>query len=168
MKNVFNKLSDSLYYASKVFSAVLLGLLAVLMLIGVFARYLFNDPIVWLYELTLVLFSWMIFFGISVAMKNGENITLNLFKQLPPMGESIFAVMANISTLLFFYFIIKEGLVIIQSTHTEFYNTIPLSTAWFYVPLPLCGTFSLIHMLSAYTEKTNPLKSEQINAEEGA
>ena len=166
MKNVLNKLSDMLYCGCKVFSAVVLGILAVLMFIGVIARYVFNNPIVWLNELTLVMFSWMVFSGVSVAMKNGENVTLDLFKKLSPLGKLIFAVLANISTLMFFYFIIKEGLAIIQSTHTEFYNTIPLSTAWFYVPLPLCGIFSLIHMLSAYTEKTNPLKKAQVTTEE--
>ncbi|MDC7244677.1 MAG: TRAP transporter small permease [Sphaerochaetaceae bacterium] len=166
MKQILNILSEKLYAICKTASAVLLGVLAVFIFAGVIARYIFNSPFVWLYELTLIMFSWMVFLAISVAVKKGENVTLNLFGTLPKTVNFAFMIIANITTVLFFFFLTKEGIVIIRSTSTETYNTINISTAWFYVLVPVCGIFSLIHMLDAYVNRIDPLNRPSISSEE--
>ncbi len=164
MKKTLDILSEKLCTICKELAAILLGILAVFIFAGVIARYVFNNPFVWLYEFTLILFSWMVFLGISVAVKNGENVTLNLLGTLPAKLNLMFVVLTNICTIYFFFLLTKEGIVIIKSTSTEMYNTINISTAWFYVPLPVCGVISLIHMLDAYVEKKNPLQKIQTAA----
>lgn len=166
MKQALEVISEKLCTICKLLAAILLGILAVLIFAGVIARYVFNNPFVWLYEVTLILFSWMVFLGISVAVKNGENVTLNLIGTMPAKLELAFAVLANVCTVLFFFFLTKEGIVIIGSTSSETYNTIDISTAWFYVPVAVCGVISLVHMVSAYVGKRNPLHRLQTAAGE--
>ncbi|MGD1823355.1 MAG: TRAP transporter small permease [Pleomorphochaeta sp.] len=157
MKKIIISLSDFLYKLFKELDIILLLVLAVLTFSGVVSRYLFNNPLVWLYELTLVLFSWIIFGGISMAFKTGENIRVDLFGNHRKKLKKIFAIFGNIFTIIFLLVVIKNGITIISTTWAQQYNTIDISTAWFYIPFPLCALVSIIHIFSGLLEKKNPL-----------
>ena len=49
--------------------AVLLGLMALVTFVNVVLRYVFNESIIWGLEVTLVLFAWLVLFGISYCVK---------------------------------------------------------------------------------------------------
>lgn len=168
MKGFIIKISDFLYECFKIFDILLLGILAILTFLGVVARYIFNNPIVWNYEITLILFSWLIFSGVSVAFKTGENIRIDLFNQKSKKIKKSCAIIGNIATILFLLFTIKEGINIVKNTWHQQYNTIVLSTAWFYLPLPLCGSVSLIHFIASYAKGKNPLITKIITNKEEA
>ena len=49
--------------------AILLGLMTLVTFINVVMRYGFNSQLIWGLELTLVLFAWLVLFGISYGFK---------------------------------------------------------------------------------------------------
>ncbi len=49
--------------------AVLLGLMTLVTFVNVVLRYVFNHTLIWGLELTLVLFAWLVLFGISYCVK---------------------------------------------------------------------------------------------------
>ncbi|MCH2096418.1 MAG: TRAP transporter small permease [Rhodobacteraceae bacterium] len=49
--------------------ALILGLMALVTFANVVMRYVFNDSLIWGLEVTLVLFAWLVVFGISYAFK---------------------------------------------------------------------------------------------------
>lgn len=49
--------------------AVLLGLMTIVTFVNVVLRYVFNTSLIWGLELTLILFAWLVIFGISYAFK---------------------------------------------------------------------------------------------------
>ncbi|MCY1152652.1 MAG: TRAP transporter small permease [Sphaerochaetaceae bacterium] len=157
MKKIIISLSELFYKLFKELDIILLLILAILTFSGVISRYLFNSPLVWLYELTLVLFSWIIFGGISIAFKTGENIRVDLFGNHRKKLKRVFAIVGNIFTIIFLLVVIKNGITIISTTWSQQYNTIDISTAWFYIPFPLCGFVSLIHIVSSLLQGKNPL-----------
>jgi len=157
MKKVIKSLSDLFYKLFKGLDILLLLILAILTFSGVVSRYVFSNPIVWLYELTLVLFSWIVFGGISLAFKTGENIRVDLFSDDRKKLKLVFAIIGNLFTIIFLLNVIKNGITIIDTTWAQQYNTIDLSTAWFYIPFPLCAFVSLIHLVSGLLEGRNPL-----------
>ena len=161
MKKFIISLSDLLYKLFKELDIILLLILAILTFSGVISRYMFNNPLVWLYELTLVLFSWIIFGGVSIAFKRGENIRVDLFGDHRKKLKRIFAIFGNAFTIIFLLVIIKQGITIVSTTWAQQYNTIDISTAWFYIPFPLCALVSIIHILSAFFEGKNPLLHDQ-------
>lgn len=55
--------------AEKAAIAVLLGLMTVVTFVNVVLRYVFNASIIWGLEVTLVLFAWLVLFGISYCVK---------------------------------------------------------------------------------------------------
>jgi TRAP-type C4-dicarboxylate transport system permease small subunit len=60
-------------------------------------------------------------------------------------------------TIIFLLVVIKNGITIVSNTWAQQYNTIDISTAWFYIPFPICGLVSLIHLISGLLEGRNPL-----------
>ncbi len=157
MKKIIKSLSDLLFKLFKGLDILLLLILAILTFSGVILRYVFNNPLVWLYELTLVFFSWIVFGGISIAFKTGENIRVDLFSDKRKKLKFVFAVIGNLFTIIFLLVVIKNGITIVSNTWAQQYNTIDISTAWFYIPFPICGVVSLIHLISGLLEGRNPL-----------
>ena len=49
--------------------AVLLGLMTLVTFINVVLRYVFGDSLIWGLEVTLILFAWLVLFGISYGFK---------------------------------------------------------------------------------------------------
>lgn len=78
--------------------AVLLGLMTLLTFLNVILRYFFNSSLIWGLEVVLVLFSWLVLFGISYGFKVtahlGVDAVINLF------GTGIRRVIGIISALL--------------------------------------------------------------------
>jgi C4-dicarboxylate transporter DctQ subunit len=80
--------------------AVLLGLMTLVTFINVVMRYGFNSQLIWGLELTLVLFAWLVLFGIAYGFKVvshlGVDAVLNLVGKPTRKGLGILATLACI------------------------------------------------------------------------
>ena len=72
--------------------AVLLGLMTLVTFVNVVLRYGFNESLIWGLEVVLILFAWLVLFGISYGFKItahlGVDAVTNLFG---PAGRKVFA-----------------------------------------------------------------------------
>jgi len=69
---------------------------AVVMLMGVFFRYVLNNSLVWSDEVGLMLFIWATFLSIASGYLHGKHVNLDLLVQaLPPAWQSRVAVVAE-------------------------------------------------------------------------
>ena len=68
---VFDRLEETLI-------AVFLGLMTVITLANVVARYVFNDNILWALEATVFLFAWLVLLGASYAVKHSLHLGIDL------------------------------------------------------------------------------------------
>ncbi len=75
--------------------AVLLGLMTIVTFINVVLRYGFNSQLIWGLEVTLILFAWLVIFGVSYCIKVtahlGVDALTNLFS---PSGRKVFALIS--------------------------------------------------------------------------
>ena len=82
--------------------ALLLGLMTLVTFINVVMRYGFNSQLIWGLELTLVLFAWLVLFGISYGVKItahlGVDALINLFS--PPVRRA-FGIAAALCCLVY-------------------------------------------------------------------
>jgi TRAP-type C4-dicarboxylate transport system permease small subunit len=122
-------------------------LIAVLVSVGIITRDVLGFPIIWLSETTMLAFSWTFFMGISVAFKRNENICVEIFirslnRRFPRLPRlCILSLM-----LVFLGVAVKEGIEIVESTAETDYNTISVSTAWFYASFPVSAAISMVHL----------------------
>jgi TRAP-type C4-dicarboxylate transport system permease small subunit len=122
--------------------------IAVLISAGIITRDILGFPIIWLSETTMLAFSWTFFLGISVAFKRNENICVEiLIRRLNLRFPRVPRLAIVFLVLLFLGVTVKEGIEIVESTAGTNYNTINVSTAWFYASFPVSAVISIIHLL---------------------
>ena len=88
--------------------AVLLGLMVVVTFINVVMRYVFNASLIWGLELTLILFAWLVIFGISYGVKKTIHLGVDaLTTQLSSGPKRIMALFAAAVCLVYAFLMMK-------------------------------------------------------------
>jgi C4-dicarboxylate transporter DctM subunit len=89
-------LSDAVDGACTFTSVIATVAFALVMLMGVFFRYVLNNSLVWSDEIGLMLFVWATFLSIASGYLHGKHVNLDLLvNALPPAWQSRFAVIAE-------------------------------------------------------------------------
>lgn len=91
--------------------ALLFGAIICVVAAGVFWRYFLGSPLVWTVELSRILFTWMIFVGAALAVKEGTHIRVSLLvDRLPPRVNRCLAVGGSILVVAFLALMVFYGL----------------------------------------------------------
>lgn len=148
---MFNLINKTSYYLNKAVEYVAVILVAWLTLItgwGIIARYITGNPVIWLQETTVVSFAWATFLGVSIAFKKGDHIGLDIItKHVPRSAKKGYMIFLTLLTIVFLVYGIKEGYQIILKTSAQYYQTINVSTAWFYGSFFTSCIVSLVHQI---------------------
>ena len=93
-----------------------LAFTTMLVFVQVVLRYVFNNSLSWSEELARYIFIWQIWLGTSVAMKEGEHITLDMLPtKLGDKGKLVLAVVTNLLMLAFCVWLAKNGWDLVAS-----------------------------------------------------
>ncbi|MEQ3626414.1 MAG: TRAP transporter small permease [Celeribacter sp.] len=85
-----------------ILAAILFSLVTILAA-QVVARYLLGSPLVWSEELARYLLVWCTFIGVSLAVREGRNISVDLLPTLiGPRSMKAFAMVALVGSAIFF------------------------------------------------------------------
>lgn len=88
--------------------AVLLGLMVVVTFVNVVLRYVFNASLIWGLELTLILFAWLVIFGISYGVKKTIHLGVDaLTTQLSSGPKKATALFAAVVCLIYAFLMMK-------------------------------------------------------------
>ncbi len=78
--------------------------------VNVVLRYGFNSSLIWGLEVTLILFAWLVLFGISYGVKVtahlGVDAVINL---LPPRAQRVLALISAASVCLVYAFLLMKA-----------------------------------------------------------
>ncbi len=88
--------------------AVLLGLMTLVTFVNVVMRYGFNSQLIWGLELTLVLFAWLVLFGISYGFKIVSHLGVDaVINMLAPGGKRFMGILAALICLFYALLLLK-------------------------------------------------------------
>ncbi|WP_163849450.1 TRAP transporter small permease [Pseudooceanicola aestuarii] len=88
--------------------AVLLGLMTLVTFINVVLRYGFNESLIWGLEVTLILFAWLVIFGVSYGVKVTAHLGVDaVISLLPGRGRRAAALLAAAVCLLYGVLLMK-------------------------------------------------------------
>ncbi len=76
IKKIISKLS---WFFSEVVPNCGFVLLFLTFLITIASRYVFNAPVPWTYEVSILSYMWIMFFGVGLAFKNKGHVVFSLF-----------------------------------------------------------------------------------------
>lgn len=158
MVRLVRRLSDLFYKLT----GYALGLLAVELIIlvfyGVVKRYIFKAPLTWGYELSILSFMWVSFFGAAHALKSRSHIVFDfLITRLAEKTAKIFSIVVSIFIIGFLSLGIYFGYQVFSGTAAQEFQTISLSLGWLYSALPVGFIIMVIHQLSFLLEEVSDL-----------
>lgn len=104
--NVIKKFSKYIDIVAASISGTLAGFMTVVVLIGVFYRYVLGDARVWSEELARYTMIWMVLLTISVGVYRDQHVGLELFVGLFPKKLQIACLYISRIFMLFFMFIL--------------------------------------------------------------
>jgi TRAP-type C4-dicarboxylate transport system permease small subunit len=163
VKEAIKRIRDVLHAISGCIAVISVILLTVINFIGIISRFVFNYPLEWTFELSILCFSWVIFLGVGMAFKNSDHMALTFISfNLPEKTQYYWRQAIHILCMLFLIIAFVEGLRITGATWGQTYNTIPVSKGLFYCSLPagsLAGFFNLLYILLDFTISTKDSKS---------
>ncbi|WP_424940458.1 TRAP transporter small permease [Aliiroseovarius sp. S253] len=88
--------------------ALLLGLMVMITFVNVVLRYVFNSAIIWGLEVTLILFAWLVLFGVSYGVKVTAHLGVDaLTNMLPSRTRRIVALIAAAVCIVYAFLLMK-------------------------------------------------------------
>ena len=128
--------------AAMVFLTILIG-------VNVIARFIFNSPITWQYETTLVLMPWVIFLGMAMAFKTDEHMRLTFVANaLSEKARNVFIVILDLIVLAFLAYGGYISIAVVKNAMPTIYQTIPVSRGLFYMPFPIGCACSVLMIIN--------------------
>jgi len=130
------------------FAVAILVVMVALVAIAVTARYLFNSPLVYSYDLSTLLFAWTVFLGLYTAERDNTHISLdNLVQMAPAKLRRLLLIVRQVLLIAVATYAAWMGLLLIQRTGMQI-PSMRISVRWLYASMPVgFGALALIYLL---------------------
>ena len=148
MKAFIHRLSKILDAISSVLCAAILAGLCIIIVYSVIMRFIFNNPVTWQYELTLVGLCWAIFIGMPMTFHKQQHLRLTFVTdKLKPKAWVIYMDVIDLLLIAFLVIGIIESKSIVATTWKTVYKTIPVRKGIYYLSFPIGCGFSIVHLV---------------------
>ena len=84
VSTVIKKVIAFIAYIEKMFGIVAMAFILLINMWGILSRYLFNKPLIFIHELTILAGVWIFFIGMGLVFKTHSDITINFLVRLFP------------------------------------------------------------------------------------
>ncbi|WP_078393672.1 TRAP transporter small permease [Shouchella patagoniensis] len=133
------------------------ALACIIAIIGanVFCRFVLSQPITWSEEVSLALFVWLTFIGISAVMKRNEHVGIDYFVRKLPKPFFLFVQRFRFLMLVvvtFVVFVYWGGILVID-THWKITPVLGIDFKFIYIAIPLGGVLALYHLVKAAVKR---------------
>jgi len=148
-------------------SAIAMGILVFLTIIGVIFRYVVNCPLSWLEEVQLLLIVWSTFLGASAAFRSGQHMCMEfLYEKFGSKGRRVIDILITLVTVLclalFCYFSIK--LIISYTLHHRLTSMLHIPTAVVYGVIPVACVLMVINDIRYFLKGNHTSTESEVEA----
>lgn len=127
---------------------ILVGLIVAIVVIAVVFRYVFNAPLIFSFDLAVILFVWLVFLGLARAAHEGAHLSVDILTTLlPPRVAIAIEVAMRLLMIAIAMFIAVHAYDLTTRTRMEI-ATMRISMAWLYAAAPT--GFTLFAIYEAY------------------
>lgn len=139
-----------LYHIEEMLGALFLGAMVTISFLNVITRYVLKYSMAFTEELTLYLFVWVTLLGVSLAFREGANMSVSLlynrFGKKVRMALYLLAVSCTVAFFAFFtYFGILE--VLDEVSMQAMTEAMEIPVWWFTVSMPISGIFTIFRVV---------------------
>lgn len=119
--------------AEKALASLLLAAIVLLIFSNVFMRYIMNSSLSWGEELTLWMFVWFVWLGVSYAFHSGDHVRITVLRDLLSERARLIAdVMIALLVLAFLLILTKECVQLIRMPFVSSQSSVVLG-----LPIPI-------------------------------
>ncbi|XXM70772.1 TRAP transporter small permease [Lysinibacillus sphaericus] len=128
-------------------SVIALSGITVLTIINVIGRFVLNSPIAWVEEVTLALFIWLVFIGISSAMKRGGHIGVDYFlKRMPKPLRILLSIISAITVyFVLLYILVYLGMDFATQASGKLTPVLAINYQYINIAIPIGGLLTAVH-----------------------
>jgi TRAP-type transport system small permease protein len=127
---------------------ILVVVIAGIVAVAVVFRYVFNKPLLFSFDLAVVLFVWLVFLGLARAAHEGAHLAVDMLAaSLPPPLARALDVAVRLLMIAISLFIVIHAFDLTQRTRMEI-ASMRISMAWVYAAVP--SGFALLGGYEAY------------------
>ncbi len=129
-------------------SAVLLGLLAILVFYQVITRFVFGAPSTWSEITARIMMVWMVYLTMSCVFREGSMITIGFFVDLLPKTLNLWAKrLVTLIVLAFLGILIWYGWEMAVRVKSQNVSMVDISAFWLYISIPVGAVLSIPALL---------------------
>lgn len=148
MKKAIHQLSLILDRISSAVTAFILAVLCIIIDYSVIMRFIFNSPVKWQYELTLVGLCWVTFIGMPMTFHKIEHLRLTFItNNLKPKLWRVYMNVIDVLLIAFLVVGIFQSIKVVKNAWPQIYQTIPVSRGVYYLSFPIGAAFSIVHLI---------------------
>jgi C4-dicarboxylate transporter, DctQ subunit len=153
--NILKSINKLVIKVETVIVFISIAVIAFIIPISVFFRYVLRNSISWAIELPVFCFSWLVFVGAGVLLREDDHIKFNLINY-DPFSNKLSIILEKIKafTALFILLIlIYNGFKYAYSVSSTLTTILNISHFYLYLSIPVGFTFMFIHVLNELLNK---------------
>jgi TRAP-type C4-dicarboxylate transport system permease small subunit len=128
-------------------------MMSIVILLGVFFRYVLVEPLPWSEDLGRYLMIWMALFGVGMVMQNRSHVAVTVFvDRMSPQIRKPVLLIARILVLGFGFAMGYLGLKLFFTMMPQISPTLHIRMRWVYLGFPFYGLFLIISTLDQILE----------------
>ena len=155
LKAYFENLSRRLDTVTKWVCIILVFLMTLEVLTAVFFRYVLIAPIKWGEELARFIMVWAGLLGISIALRDGEHIGLEILTaRLRGRALGMVKLIVNLLIFIFLLVLFIWGVEICREAWGSFMPGLQISWSWSHLAVPVTAAVQLVHVFVWLLEET--------------
>jgi TRAP-type C4-dicarboxylate transport system permease small subunit len=141
-------------------SVIALSGITILTIVNVICRFVLNSPIAWVEEVTLGLFIWLVFIGISSAMKRGGHVGVDYFlERMPKFFRILFTIIGAFAVyFVLLYILVYYGINFAMQASGKLTPVLGINYQYINIAVPLGGLLTAIHftikLISSFRNET--------------
>lgn len=145
---VLDRIETGLDWMLSAIAVVVLVFMVALVFYAVVMRYAFNNPVVFSYDLSTLVFAWIVFLGLYVAERDGAHIGLDILHLLKTDGaRHAIAVIRQLFLIALAGYMTVIGTQLLLRTGMQI-PSMRISARWLYGSLPAgFAMLTLIYLL---------------------
>lgn len=147
---VLKLVSDGVYKVEAVLATIFISLMFISLSLGVFFRYILNNPLIWSEEIAIFSLIWLTFIGASMGLKRQETAAVGiLIDKLTGKLKRVLFGIGIVFLLVFLIYILYLSVQWISSPNifVQFSNSLKLPMVYVYLSVPVSFLFMIIHSL---------------------
>ena len=147
MRALYLGMADALDRLARLLVIALMAVMCVVVLAGVFWRYILSDALTWTEEAGRYLMIWMGFVGVAPALREGGHVAVDaILDRMPAVARRATILLVRVLCVAFLAAVVGAGYMLIPRISGQITPVLGLSTAIPYLAIPVGAVLTIVEM----------------------